>query len=104
MATDVQACSGDNLTKQGVAQSEDRDLDPRFGDFEESIGPVEDLEEVQLEEKDSTRVVKVDKNLETTTKQKLVEFLKKNREVFPWSHKDMVGIDPAVISHVLNID
>ena len=30
--------------------------------------------------------------------------MKKNQKVFAWSHKDMVGIDPAVISHVLNID
>ena len=30
--------------------------------------------------------------------------MRKNQEVFAWSHKDMAGIDPAVISHVLNID
>ena len=48
--------------------------------------------------------MKVCKNLATTTKQALVEFLRRNQEVFAWSHKDMVGIDPAVISHVLNID
>ena len=51
-----------------------------------------------------TRVVKVGKNLETTTKNKLVELLKENQEVFAWSHKDMVGIDPTGIGHVLNID
>ena len=48
--------------------------------------------------------MKVGKNLEATTKHALVEFLRKNQEVFAWSHKDMAGIDPAVISHVLNID
>ena len=30
--------------------------------------------------------------------------MRKNQEVFAWSHKYMVGIDPAVIFHVLNID
>ena len=30
--------------------------------------------------------------------------MRKNQEVFAWSHKDMTGIDPAVISHVLNVD
>ena len=34
------------------------DIDPRFGDIEE-IGPIEDLQEVRLEEEDPTRVVKV---------------------------------------------
>ena len=48
--------------------------------------------------------MKVGKNLETTTKQVLVEFLRRNQDVFAWSDKDMVGIDPAVISHVLNIN
>ena len=60
------------------------------------MGPIEDLEEVQLDEENLIRVVIVGKNLETTTKKKLVEFLKKNQEVFSWSHKDMVGIDPTV--------
>ena len=48
--------------------------------------------------------MRVGKNLEPTTKQALVKFLQENQEVFAWSHKDMVGIDPAVISHVLNIN
>ena len=42
------------------------DIDLRFGDLEE-IGPIEDLQEVRLEEEDPTRVVKVGINLETTT-------------------------------------
>ena len=68
------------------------------------MGPVEDLKEVQLEEADPTKVVKVGKHLETTIKKELVEFLRRNQEVFAWLQKDMVGIDPTVISHVLNID
>ena len=79
------------------------DIDPRFGDNEE-IGPIEDLQEVRLEEEDSTRVVKVGINLETTTKETLIAFLRKNKGVFAWSHKDMVGIDPNISCHHLNID
>ena len=30
--------------------------------------------------------------------------MKNNQDVFAWSHKDMVGISPSVISHVLNVD
>lgn len=28
----------------------------------------------------------------------------KNRDVFPWSHEDMLGIDPRVMSNRLNVD
>ena len=79
------------------------DIDPRFGDNEE-IGPIEDLQEVRLEEEDPTRVVKVGINLETTIKEALIAFLRKNQDVFAWSHKDMVGIDPNISCHHLNID
>ena len=57
------------------------DIDPRFGDSEE-IGPIEDLEEVRLKEEDPIRVVKVGINLETTTKEALIDFLRKNQDIF----------------------
>ena len=53
------------------------DIDPLFGDTEE-IGPIEDLEEVRLEEEDLTRVVKVGIHLEITVKEALIAFLRKN--------------------------
>ena len=79
------------------------EIDPHFGDTEE-IGPIEDLQEVRLEEKDPTRVVKVGVNLETTTKEALITFLRKNQDIFDLSHKDMVGIDPSISCHNFNID
>jgi hypothetical protein len=33
-----------------------------------------------------------------------VEFLKSNIDVFAWTHEDMLGIDPSVICHKLNVD
>ena len=33
-----------------------------------------------------------------------VEFLKSNTDVFAWTHEDMLGIDPSVICHKLNVD
>ena len=32
-----------------------------------------------------------------------MKFLRANSEVFVWSHEDMSGIDPKVITHRLNI-
>ena len=37
-------------------------------------------------------------------KDELVKFLKKNLDVFAWSHEDMSGIDKRVIEHSLNVD
>jgi hypothetical protein len=34
----------------------------------------------------------------------LVDFLRRNIEVFAWSHEDMLGISPEEIVHVLNVD
>ena len=33
-----------------------------------------------------------------------MEFLSLNQDVFAWTHADMVGIHPKVMSHRLNID
>jgi len=33
-----------------------------------------------------------------------VKFLKKNLDVFAWSHEDMLGIEKQVIEHSLNVD
>jgi hypothetical protein len=33
-----------------------------------------------------------------------VEFLRRDMEVFPWSHANMSGISPEEIVHVLNVD
>ena len=36
-------------------------------------------------------------------KEDLVQFLRKNIDVFAWSHEDMLGIEPNVITHRLNV-
>ena len=33
-----------------------------------------------------------------------MKFLQENQDVFAWSHSDMVGISPNIISDALNID
>ena len=50
------------------------------------------------------RKLRVRRNLAGIVKEKLVEFLKANLDLFAWSHEDMVGIDPSVMCHHLNID
>ena len=33
----------------------------------------------------------------------LIHFLKQNKDVFAWKQEDMGGIDPAIITHRLNV-
>ena len=65
--------------------------------------PSEALENILLDKDNPERYTRVEANLEGKTKQVLVQFLKKNIDVFVWSHEDMSGIDLSVITHRLNV-
>ena len=65
---------------------------------------MEEAENVVLVEGDPSKTSKVGKELQQTLKDELVKFLKKNLDVFAWSHEDMPGIDRRVIKHSLYDD
>ena len=65
--------------------------------------PTEALEDIPLDENNPEKYTKVGADMEKKTKQDLLQFLKKSIDVFAWSHKDMPGINPSVISHCLNV-
>ena len=65
--------------------------------------PTKELENIPLDESNLERYTKVGANLKEKNKKDLVQFLKKNINVFAWSHEDMPGIDPSVITHRLNV-
>ena len=67
------------------------------------VEPIETLENTPLDESNLERYTKVGADLEEKTKKDLVQFLKKNIDVFAWSHEDMPGIYPSVITHLLNV-
>ena len=58
-----------------------------------------DLEDVELVKGDPSKVMKVGGELDLLIKEKIVEFLKKNLEIFTWTHEDMPGINGKVIEH-----
>ena len=58
---------------------------------------------ISLDESNPKRCTRVGVDLERKIKEDLVQFLKKNIDVFAWSHEDMPGIDPSVITHRLNV-
>ena len=52
---------------------------------------------------DEDRYFQVRAQLPLAKKEKLVEFLKNNVDVFAWSTYDAPGIDPKFICHRLNV-
>jgi hypothetical protein len=63
---------------------------------------VEDLEEFKIG--DPGKKVRIGSQLPQLVKEDMVVFLRRNIDVFTWSHEDMSGIDPSVIVHKLNVD
>ena len=69
----------------------------------DAVEPTETLENISLDEDNPERCTRIGVDLEEKTKKGLVHFLRKSIDVFAWSHKDMLGIDPSVITHHLNV-
>jgi hypothetical protein len=63
---------------------------------------VEGLEDFEIG--DSEKIVRIGSQLSQLVKEDLVAFLRRNSDVFAWSHEDMPGIDSSVIVHKLNVD
>ena len=65
--------------------------------------PTETLEDIPLDENDPGKSTRIGADLEGKIKKDLIRFLRKNIDVFAWSHEDMPGINPSVITHHLNV-
>ena len=63
----------------------------------------EDLEKVVIGG-DSEKFFQIRAQLPPQEKEELVEFLKRNIDVFAWDACDALGIDPAFIWHHLNVN
>ena len=63
----------------------------------------EDLEEVVIGG-DPEKFFRVGAQLPLQEKEELIEFLKRNIDVFAWDACDAPGIDPAFICHNLNVN
>ena len=65
---------------------------------------VQELEEISLDESRPERTTRMGTLASPLIRQDLAAFLRMNQDVFTWSHKDMLGIDPSVIVHRLNVN
>ena len=65
--------------------------------------PTKVLEDILLEEGNLKKFTKLGMSMKEKTKQDLIQFQKKNVNVFACNHEDMSGIDPSDITHQLNV-
>ena len=63
--------------------------------------PSEELDPVQLD--DNPEHLAYDSKLAEDLRHLLIHFLKHNKDVFAWKQEDMGGIDPAIITHRINV-
>ena len=64
--------------------------------------PSEELEPIQLDDHPE-HLAYIGSKLAEDLRSLLIHFLKHNKDVFAWKQEDMVGIDPAIITHRLNV-
>ncbi|XP_074327541.1 uncharacterized protein LOC141665455 [Apium graveolens] len=79
-------------------------LDPRMPEAKETTGVVRDTVFILVNDVDSSKEIRIGKQLKAGAKEALTTFLKANLDGFAWCHSYMVGIDPNVMCHHLNID
>ena len=65
---------------------------------------VEALETMELVKGETAKTTRIRTTLSPEMRTRLVQFLKKNLDVFAWSHEDMLGICLKVIQYRLNVD
>ena len=65
--------------------------------------PSEELEPVQLDD-NPEHLVYISSKLAEDLRSLLIHFLKHNKDVFAWKQEDMGGVDPAIITHRLNVN
>ena len=75
-----------------------------IGEQRTAAEPVEELEEIILNESRPERITRMGTLASSLIRQDLTGFLRMNQDVFTWSHEDMPGIDPSVIVYRLNVN
>ena len=82
----------------------DDTIDPRSSDEEATTGPIEDLVDLPINDKEPSKVLKLGNNLSDELRKVISAFLKQNLDFFSWTHSDMEGIDLEIMCHRLNLD
>ena len=70
----------------------DDTIDPRSSDEEATTGPIEDLVNLLVDDKEPTKVLKLGKNLSDELREMISTFLKENLDVFAWNTLTWKGL------------
>ncbi|GAU32151.1 hypothetical protein TSUD_68220 [Trifolium subterraneum] len=81
---------------------ETSDLDPREEFQDRRVSPIEDLEPIQIGEAPH-ELTNLGTHLDEGEKEKIIEILRKNVDLFTWKPSDMPGIDETIVTHKLAI-
>ena len=95
-------CYWASMKQKAVDSVHSDELDMR-DELDTRPTPSEELEPVQLDDQPE-HLAYIGSKLVKDVRDPLIHFLKQNVEVFAWKQEDMGGIDPAVITHKLNIN
>lgn len=68
------------------------------------VEPSEELETIALQEGCPEKTTRIGANLSPPVRDLIIHFLKAKKDIFAWSHEDMLGINPSSILHKLNVD
>ena len=74
-----------------------------IGEQRAVVEPVEELEEVTLDDSRPEQMTRMGTLASWQVRQVLTAFLRDNQDVFAWSHEDMPRINPSIIVHRLNV-
>ncbi|GKV26048.1 hypothetical protein SLEP1_g35410 [Rubroshorea leprosula] len=86
----------DNQQVMGVEIIDNRPED------ETRAAPVEDVEEVQIDDRDPSRTTQIRTKLNPEERAELIAFLRANKDVFAWTSTDMPEIPTSVSQHKLS--
>ncbi|XP_074337040.1 uncharacterized protein LOC141674218 [Apium graveolens] len=95
---------GLTITEMEKSSEARADLDPRMPPMVERAGAAKDTIPILVDPNDPSKVLRIGSNLSLDLREDLARFLRENLDVFAWSHSDMIGIDPNVMCHRLNLD
>ncbi|KAL0446277.1 UNVERIFIED_CONTAM: hypothetical protein Slati_1755600 [Sesamum latifolium] len=69
-----------------------------------AVQPVEELLTIELIPGDLDNTTKIGSKIRKDIREQVINCLRKNKDIFAWTPQDLEGIDPAVITHHLNLD
>ncbi|WJX83768.1 hypothetical protein P8452_66405 [Trifolium repens] len=87
---------------ESANMTESADLDPREEFREDRVSPIEEVEEVQIGG-EAHQTTNLGNNMKSEEREKILEILRRNVDLFAWHPKDMLGIDESIITHKLAI-